>query len=131
MILESDIEKRVVRKIKKLHPGVLCLKLRVLGDRGWPDRLWLFQNGVAVFIEFKRPGKKPRHEQLVKLKLLRRLGYHADWFDDEKAAVRFCRNAVQTPAVPDGKHRVSTGVRQRVVSRPGAGKDGSMLRGTG
>ena len=49
---ESNIEGKVVRYANSR--GVLSLKLNVVGNRGWPDRLFIFNNRV-MFIEFKTP----------------------------------------------------------------------------
>lgn len=54
--LESSVENPVVAYAKK--KGVLVRKMNGLGFRGWPDRLFIFRNGVSVWIEFKAPGKK-------------------------------------------------------------------------
>jgi len=52
--LESSVENPVVAYAKK---GVLVRKMNGMGFRGWPDRLFIFPNGVCVWIEFKAPGK--------------------------------------------------------------------------
>lgn len=53
-ILEKDIEKRLVREVKKL--GGLCLKWVSPGNSGVPDRIVLMPSGKAIFVELKRPG---------------------------------------------------------------------------
>lgn len=53
-ILEKDIEKRLVREVKKL--GGLCLKWVSPGNSGVPDRIVLMPGGKAIFVELKRPG---------------------------------------------------------------------------
>lgn len=52
--LEKDIEKRLVREVKKL--GGLCLKWVSPGNSGVPDRIVLMPGGKAIFVELKRPG---------------------------------------------------------------------------
>lgn len=54
--LESDIEKRFVRELKKL--GFRSAKLKAAGNRGWCDRLVPIPGGKSVYIEFKRVGKE-------------------------------------------------------------------------
>lgn len=53
-ILEKDIEKRLVREVKKL--GGLCLKWVSPGNSGVPDRIVLMPGGKAIFVELKKPG---------------------------------------------------------------------------
>ena len=57
---ESDVETKVCEYADKV--GVMHLKLNVLGRVGWPDRIFLYF-GRVLFIEFKRPGEKPRKIQ--------------------------------------------------------------------
>lgn len=86
--LESSIENQVVEKAKKL--GVrLVLKFSPAGQAGFPDRIALIPGGSPVFMEFKRPGEKPRPLQRRRIKQLRDLGYCAEWFDDADAALRY------------------------------------------
>lgn len=59
---ESDIEKEFNRLVK-LHRG-LSSKLRWLDRRGAPDRFVAFKDYGSYFVELKRPGGKPRPEQI-------------------------------------------------------------------
>ncbi len=43
--------------------GVECLKLRVDGRDGFPDRTLLYSGGTIGFLEFKQPGKRLRPQQ--------------------------------------------------------------------
>ena len=61
MQIEKDIEKYLVRQIKKI--GGLCYKFTSPGTRGIPDRIVLYQ-GDVFFAELKRPGGHPRKDQL-------------------------------------------------------------------
>jgi hypothetical protein len=69
-VLESTVERRLVRMARKL--GGLSLKLHM---RGIPDRLILLPFGVLLFVETKQPDKKPRADQLRTHAMLRRMGY--------------------------------------------------------
>ena len=53
-VLEKDIEKAIVKKAKAL--GCLALKINGLGQRSWPDRLFIRPDGVVIWMEIKRPG---------------------------------------------------------------------------
>lgn len=54
MTLEKQIEDRLVKWCKAR--GLQCLKLRIDGVNGFPDRTILGPNGLCIFIELKRPG---------------------------------------------------------------------------
>lgn len=69
---EADIENAFTRYAESL--GCLCLKLRIDGCNGWPDRTILTPKGV-LFMEFKRPEGKLRPMQTVWRKVLEDLRY--------------------------------------------------------
>lgn len=73
MILETDIESRLVRGIEKR--GGLCLKI---GVDGWPDRLCLLPGGKILWVETKRPDGGPSGLQRWRIKVLRKLGFRAE-----------------------------------------------------
>ena len=73
MILETDIESRLVRGIEKR--GGQCLKI---GVDGWPDRLCLLPGGRVVWVETKRPDGKASGPQRWRVLFLRRLGFRAE-----------------------------------------------------
>jgi hypothetical protein len=56
--------------------GCLLIKL-AHGTVGIPDRLLLRPNGTAAFIEFKRPGERPKKIQKYWLEKLNWLGFRA------------------------------------------------------
>lgn len=78
-MLENSIEKKC-RDIVRCKGG-MAIKLNPAGYRGIPDRLILLPGGHVLFAEFKRPGAKPRANQKLFLSVLRKMGFHADWFD--------------------------------------------------
>lgn len=71
--LESDIETKVTEYSKE--QGCLSLKLNVLGRIGWPDRIYLYYGARVLFIEFKKPGEKPRKIQAYVHSILRKYGF--------------------------------------------------------
>ena len=81
---ECDIERKFVKFC--LDKGWECLKLRIDGENGFPDRTVITPNGIH-FIELKRPGGKLRARQRVWLRKLTDLGYNADYFDTLEAAI--------------------------------------------
>lgn len=92
---EASIERGFVAQLAKLHPEALCLKFNAPGARGVPDRLVLLPGGIALFIEFKAPGKAPSRLQAHQHARLRRKGFDvlvtddidvALWWVDERVA---------------------------------------------
>lgn len=70
--LEKDIEAPSRKWLEE--QGLLVLKLNVMGQRGWPDIL-IVGTSKVIFIEFKRPSKKPEPRLLQRIihKSLKRL----------------------------------------------------------
>ena len=84
MTRECDIERKFVKYCKAKRWE--CLKLRIDGENGFPDRTIITPNGI-YFIELKRPGGKLRARQRVWLDRLQPLGYNADHFDTLESAI--------------------------------------------
>jgi len=68
---ESDIEKYLVERVKKL--GGEVRKVKWIGRNGAPDRLVMLPNR-AVWVELKAPGQKCRPHQTCEHERLRRMG---------------------------------------------------------
>ena len=52
-VLESEVESALVRYAES--KGCLCLKLKLVSGRGFPDRLIITPQGVHGYAETKRP----------------------------------------------------------------------------
>lgn len=76
---EREIEKRLVKKVKRL--GGTAYKFVSPENDGMPDRLVVWPNLGAVFVEVKRPGEKPRALQYAQMRKLRALGQVVLWLD--------------------------------------------------
>ena len=71
-VLESEVESALVRYAES--KGCLCLKLKLVSGRGFPDRVIITPRGVHGYAETKRPfggaltphQKKFRHELNLK-----------------------------------------------------------------
>lgn len=81
---EASREQSVRRWCKEV--GIDCVKFGNVYDTGWPDRIYLFDYGLAVFIEWKAPGKKPNKAQERKILRLRSRGFHVAVFDNVQEA---------------------------------------------
>ena len=67
--------------------GVLFIKFTPFGDRGWPDRIAIFENGTHVWLEMKRKGKKPRKLQVFRMDQLSERGVNVHWADSADLAI--------------------------------------------
>lgn len=72
MPIERDIEQFLVHRLKL--GGAECYKWTSPGVRGVPDRIVL-RAGRIWFVELKRPGAKPRPNQIVVHRRLARQGF--------------------------------------------------------
>lgn len=94
-MLERDVERRLVSRLRAEVPAARCLKFTSPGCSGVPDRIILLPGGAVVFAELKRPGEKPRALQTVEHERLRRLGFQVygcvDSYDMVEAVVLYCR----------------------------------------
>jgi hypothetical protein len=77
---ESMVEKKLVTEVKKREG--LALKFVSMGFDGVPDRLILFPNGIAAFVEVKASEEKMRPLQLKRKKTLEGLGFHVYCIDN-------------------------------------------------
>lgn len=62
MMLERDIEKAFVKRVKSL--GGMAEKFTSPAKRSVPDRIVTLPGGRVIFVECKRPGAKPTELQL-------------------------------------------------------------------
>jgi hypothetical protein len=78
---ESEIEGKVTEYAEKVRK-CLHLKLNVLGRVGWPDHIYLYFGPRVLFIEYKRPGEKPKKIQGYIHELIRSYGFRVAVVDD-------------------------------------------------
>ena len=70
--LESSIQARIIKRYT--DEGWLVVKMGLCNINGIPDLLCL-KDGKALFVEVKRPGKKPRRLQEYRIKQLQEQGF--------------------------------------------------------
>ena len=80
---EAQLERKVVEFCREYK--LLTYKFSSPAHRGVPDRIILYR-GRALFLELKRPGKKPTKLQERELEELRAAGCAAHWSDNFQAA---------------------------------------------
>lgn len=107
-MLESGIESAFGRRLcdfaqeELKHKGFDAAYLKIQGARGWPDRLviWGHFDGPAnyIWIEWKRPGEKPRPMQLHIHKILRAMGADVRVYDDWRIALEEITEEIRTKA---------------------------------
>lgn len=84
-MLEREVERYFVAQVKKA--GGKVEKVKWIGRRGAPDR-FVGLNG-AHLVELKRPGEKPRPEQLREHDKLRAKGVHVVVIDTKEGVDLF------------------------------------------
>lgn len=102
---EKDIEKRANILIKREHPTVIHRKMNGFGFRSWPDRLYLFDNEVEVWIEYKKPGEVPSPGQKELHRQLRAQGRFIFVCDDPVQALIFCQAAIAEASIKRPKKK--------------------------
>lgn len=91
LVLEKDIEKSFVRRLKK-ELGLTSAKLTIVSNAGYPDRLVPLKNGVTVYIEFKTfacLNNLSAHQKSV-IDWLRANGHHVLVTASVEDAINFC-----------------------------------------
>ena len=76
---EKDIESYLFSQVRNV--GGEAYKGNPFGQRGFMDRICMFPKGWVIFVEAKRPGRRPRPNQRLMLKKFKNLGYQAVWLD--------------------------------------------------
>lgn len=76
--LESEIQRRIIKRFQE--QGYMVVKIIQCTANGFPD-LMLLKDGIARFIEVKRPGEQPRPLQVYRIQQLRQLGFRVEVMD--------------------------------------------------
>lgn len=120
-MLEKDIENDVVqwaRDRKFLTPKVRFV------ENGYPDRLFISPLGHTIFIEFKKPGKKPERIQFYRIEQLRLRHIPAYWADTYVEAINILKAALEPEELPEASHPPATVTSiGRSAAGPGIGED--------
>ena len=92
-MLESTIERKYVRWCRTC--GVIALKLNPNWYKSIPDRIVVIPGGMCFFLEFKRPGEKPRKGQYKRMRQMRRMGFKVFWADNLEDAIQITEDFVK------------------------------------
>lgn len=71
-MLESNVEEKAIKRAKER--GFLYRKVKWIGRRGAPDRLFSRADTGPFFVELKAPGKPLQPHQVREIKRLRDAG---------------------------------------------------------
>ena len=74
----------------------MYIKFSPFGSRGWPDTILVFPGGFTLWVEFKRPGKKPRKLQYHRIAQLRAQGALAEWFNDADVCINYLQDCLDS-----------------------------------
>jgi hypothetical protein len=70
---------------------------------GYPDWIYFLPNGLAVWIEYKRPGKEPNPLQQYRLDLLVARDHLAYWTDNTDVAIAILKHHLESKRVPEAR----------------------------
>jgi hypothetical protein len=85
MVNEADIERKFYDHVKST--GGVAIKVNPNWYRNYPDRLVIRPGGSSFFLEFKRPGEKPRKGQALVARYLKRRNILVYWTDSLEVAI--------------------------------------------
>lgn len=80
--LEADLEKKCVGIAAA--EGVASLKADKI-ERSWPDQIFFLPHSQIMIVEFKRPGERPRPQQLERHSMLAALGHPVSVIETEQS----------------------------------------------
>jgi len=119
--LEEDIEISSCNKIWKWL-GIKGYKLKIVGETGFPDRIFFIPGGRPYLAEYKLPGEPARAKQKYIHNMLTILGYKIGVFDNEYDAIQAIIQAVESTRLSKESRKILTEARRRCsLLRPGSG----------
>lgn len=106
-----DSEKWLERTLtdRVAQSGGLALKYASSTTVGFPDRLLLWPNGVAMWAEIKSRGKRPTAMQQHRIRQLREMGFKVWVVDSEAVLEEAVAHGVAMSAARSGHTDTSSG----------------------
>ena len=98
---EKDLERLLDKSVRQA--GGTTMKIFNPWVVGYPDRLVLMPGGLAMFVELKSTGEKPRKIQLVRHEQLRDLGFEVRVIDKRQQIEQLIHD-LQTAYIPEQSH---------------------------
>lgn len=104
LVLESHLENPFTAWAAKTLQCI-SYKIQGQGNKGNPDRLYLFPNGRHALIEWKRPGEEPTKLQKLKHKRLAAMLQPIEVFDNVERAKQwfYAIASMDPPGLPTGR----------------------------
>lgn len=130
--LSKSEEKAVEKYLKRICDGNnwMCLKQKVAGKRGWPDRTVYVSDGKIYHIECKDRGKRPRPDQAAVHAALLKMGHLVLLIDTKEKVKQFEFHALYAIPIPADSNltypeqsKRSTGRRRRALPANGLRQD--------
>lgn len=130
-LARSD-EKLVEKYLKRICDGNnwMCLKQKVAGKRGWPDRTVYVSDGKIYHVECKDRGKRPRPDQAAVHAALLKMGHLVLLIDTKEKVKQFEFHALYAIPIPADSNltypeqsKRSTGRRRRAIPANGLRQD--------
>jgi hypothetical protein len=91
--MERDTENATVKALKKL--GCICPKLYPPNQTGIPDRLILYPNGNAFFVEFKYGKNKLTKHQKNWKRRLKKLGFTVLVAYEKESVIEYAKTQIK------------------------------------
>ncbi len=83
-----------------------------LGNRSWPDRLFMGRDASILWIEFKREGEEATPDQLLNHEMLKELGHHVHMVDDVNDGIALV-NKLPAKGLPQAMQKILTSKKLR------------------
>ena len=127
-MLENKIEKKACALVWK-YLGIKGSKLNIIGDTGYPDRIFWVPGGKPLMIEFKAPGEKSRPKQRQIHRFLKSLGYLVEVHDNAVNAFSAVVDSVDPSRLSEEGFEIYVRARREcAVLGSGSGKDSNYAR---
>ncbi len=121
MALEKKIEHDVCKYART--KGFLTPKLNVVGERGWPDRMFIDPDGWVIFIEFKKKGKPCEPIQIYRQGILAARNFVVLVCDDIEEGKELVDELVAARVSEESNEDAPKSGERGVILRPRFGED--------
>lgn len=107
ILRESKVEKSIADYASAM--GLIQFKFTSPGRRGVPDRAFIKRGGGVLFIEIKRPGKRPNPLQERQIRRFREQRIAAGWVDSVVDGIKMITDFAKSGLHPGDRCEVCKG----------------------